>query len=113
LLEPNTNENRYILDSPQFYADIALLPVEDFKAWKQIHERIRVCFERLWTCIYAVLCADAPEGHVPDEIDEEASLDTKEILSYSWRGLKEARYESYDRYLVLTNVSLVSCFVPS
>ena len=38
----------------------------------------------------SVLCADAPEGHVPEDFDEEASLDTKEILSYSWRGLKEA-----------------------
>lgn len=47
--------------------------------------------ELLWSCVYHILCADAPEGHVPDEIDEEVSLDTKEILSYSWRGLKEAR----------------------
>jgi hypothetical protein len=37
------------------------------------------------------LCADAPEGHVPEEMEEETSVDTKEILSYSWRGLKEAR----------------------
>lgn len=81
--------------------------------WKQIHERIRVCFERLWSCIYTVLCADAPEGHVPDEIDEEASLDTKEILSYSWRGLKEARYESPDHHFVPSNAWPVSCFVVS
>ena len=38
--------------------------------------------ESLWSCIYHVLCADAPEGHVPDEIEDEGSLDTKEILSY-------------------------------
>jgi hypothetical protein len=48
-------------------------------------------FESLWSIVYNVLCADAPEGNVPDEIDESASLDTREVLSYSWRGLKEAR----------------------
>jgi len=45
-----------------------------------------------WNSIQHILCADAPEGLVPDEMEEEASLDTKEILSYSWRGVKEARY---------------------
>lgn len=48
-------------------------------------------FESLWEIVYNVLCADAPEGNVPEEIDEAASLDTREVLSYSWRGLKEAR----------------------
>jgi hypothetical protein len=54
--------------------------------------------ESLWICVHQILCADAPEGHVPEEMDEEVSLDTKEILSYSWRGLKEARYVNIHRY---------------
>jgi hypothetical protein len=48
--------------------------------------------EGFWKIIQHILCADAPEGLVPDDMDDESSLDTKEILSYSWRGLKEARY---------------------
>ncbi|KAF2277988.1 uncharacterized protein EI97DRAFT_415834 [Westerdykella ornata] len=81
---------RYIMDQDDFYSTMAVLPTADLQLWKDIHDRILVGFERLWTCIQNVLCADAPEGHVPDEIEEESSLDTKEILSYSWRGLKEA-----------------------
>jgi hypothetical protein len=52
-------------------------------------------FETLWSCVKNTLCADAPEGHVPEDLEEEMSLDTKEILSYSWRALKEARYDSW------------------
>lgn len=81
---------RYILDQGSFYADIARLHQAEFQVFKGIHDRIRTCFESLWTVVQDVLCVDAPEGHVPEDFDEEASLDTKEILSYSWRGLKEA-----------------------
>lgn len=49
---------------------------------------------------------------MPDEIDEEASLDTKEILSYSWRGLKEARYvQTYPANRMRLTIS-ASCYVP-
>jgi hypothetical protein len=59
--------------------------------WIEAHYELIASFESLWSIVYNVLCADAPEGNVPDEIDESASLDTREVLSYSWRGLKEAR----------------------
>lgn len=64
---------------------------DEVQKWKSLHDRIRQSLEQLWICIQNVLCNDAPEGHVPDELEEDTSLDTKEILSYSWRGLKEAR----------------------
>jgi hypothetical protein len=83
---------RYVVDQPDFYALIAGAPQEMFTRWKQLHGDIVTSIESLWSCVYHVLCADAPEGHVPDELEDEISLDTKEILSYSWRGLKEARY---------------------
>ena len=63
---------------------------EELQQWKELHGRISTAIEKLWSCIRDVLCADAPEGHVPEELEEDQSLDTKEILSYSWRGLKEA-----------------------
>ncbi|KAF2126132.1 hypothetical protein P153DRAFT_425326 [Dothidotthia symphoricarpi CBS 119687] len=81
---------RYIVDQDQFYSALSGMPIETFGKWKQFHDDIVGSFESLWLCIHHVLCADAPEGHVPEEMEEEASLDTKEILSYSWRGLKEA-----------------------
>lgn len=65
--------------------------MDKYLIWRQVHARILTAFETLWSIVQSVLCADAPEGHVPEDLEEEASLDTKEILSYSWRGLKEAR----------------------
>ncbi|KAH9866691.1 hypothetical protein J1614_008384 [Plenodomus biglobosus] len=80
----------YIIDQPGFYAITANESEESSVQWLESHQKIVNSIESLWSCVHHVLCADAPEGHVPDEIEEEASLDTKEILSYSWRGLKEA-----------------------
>ncbi|KAL1796750.1 hypothetical protein ACET3X_005290 [Alternaria dauci] len=81
---------RYVVDQPDFYSVISNLPPDVFTIWKRSHSEIVASIESLWSCVYNVLCADAPEGHVPDELEDESSLDTKEILSYSWRGLKEA-----------------------
>ncbi|KAF2714647.1 HEAT repeat protein-like protein [Pleomassaria siparia CBS 279.74] len=81
---------RYIIDQEAFYPTIAALPVVQIEEWKKLHTRICTSYQTLWSCIRDVLCADAPEGHVPEDMEEETSIDTKEILSYSWRGLKEA-----------------------
>ncbi|KAF2106936.1 HEAT repeat protein-like protein [Lophiotrema nucula] len=81
---------RYIVDSDIFYTDIISLSNDELHQWRELHGRMSTAIDTLWSCIRDVLCADAPEGHVPEELEEEQSLDTKEILSYSWRGLKEA-----------------------
>jgi hypothetical protein len=80
--------------------------MEDFKAWKQAHDELLNSVAGFWNCVQHILCADAPEGLIPDEMEEEASLDTKEILSYSWRGVKEARYVygAYCRNLLIVQV---------
>jgi hypothetical protein len=85
------NRSRYIVDQDQFYKDLSTISANAFSKWKLAHDDAMNSIESLWVCIHPILCADAPEGHVPEEMDEEGSLDTKEILSYSWRGLKEAR----------------------
>ncbi|KAF1831253.1 hypothetical protein BDW02DRAFT_505741 [Decorospora gaudefroyi] len=81
---------RYVVDRDEFYPLLASAPQDVFARWKRLHSDVVANVESLWSCVYHVLCADAPEGHVPDELEDEGSLDTKEILSYSWRGLKEA-----------------------
>ncbi|KAH7359589.1 HEAT repeat protein-like protein [Pyrenochaeta sp. MPI-SDFR-AT-0127] len=81
---------RYVVDQPSFYAELTNDSKESFVKWKQLQKDVLSSIELLWSYIYQVLCADAPEGHVPDELEDEASVDTKEILSYSWRALKEA-----------------------
>jgi len=54
--------------------------------------RIIKTFHTCWRYTKPVLCHDAPEGHLPDEVDEELDVTTKDVLSYSWRALKESRY---------------------
>ncbi|KAF2677884.1 HEAT repeat protein-like protein [Lentithecium fluviatile CBS 122367] len=81
---------RYIVDNDRFYGDLESLGADEFSRWKRTHVELLESFETLWNCVQSTLCADAPEGHIPEDLEEEMSLDTKEILSYSWRGLKEA-----------------------
>lgn len=82
---------RYIVDQDTFYSAIAKESTETQRTWVEAHNELIESFESLWSIVYNVLCADAPEGNVPDEMEEAANLDTREVLSYSWRGLKEAR----------------------
>jgi hypothetical protein len=82
---------RYIIDQDSFYNLVSEAPMGDFDRWKQAHDELLESVADFWNSVQHILCADAPEGLVPDEMEDEASLDTKEILSYSWRGVKEAR----------------------
>jgi hypothetical protein len=86
-----TDRCRYIMDQEGFYQEQEAFPTHDYYVWKKLHDEILNSIELLWSCVTDTLCADAPEGHLPEELEEETNLDTKEVLSYSWRGLKEAR----------------------
>ncbi|EKG10898.1 Armadillo-like helical [Macrophomina phaseolina MS6] len=81
---------RYIFDQPAFYASMATMQAEELEHWKTLHNHILGSLRSIWGCVRNVLCVDAPEGHVPEDMEEEPDLTTKDILSYSWRGLKEA-----------------------
>lgn len=81
---------RYIMDRDGFYEELTKLNASDFGEIQVIHNQILDDFEATWHIVKNILSADAPEGHVPEDMEEDISLDTKEILSYSWRGLKEA-----------------------
>lgn len=39
-----------------------------------------------------MLCVDSPEGHSEEPIDD-LTVAPKDFLSYSWRALRESRYE--------------------
>ena len=60
---------------------------------------------RVWHCVRPILCNDAPEGHVPEDLDPESDVNTKDILSYCWRALKEARYDSRCRFATIADVN--------
>jgi len=68
------------------------MSAEDRSALRSIHLRLYKCFDVVWSCVKPTLCNDAPEGYFPDELDVEDDIETKDVLSYSWRALKEARY---------------------
>ncbi|TKA79768.1 hypothetical protein B0A49_02661 [Cryomyces minteri] len=83
-------EVKYILDRPVLYSTEdsgQQLPLLD--KHNLIHQVVS-CLERLWLSVKDVLCDDAPEGHVPDDFDEEDEITTKDISSYCWRAVKEA-----------------------
>jgi hypothetical protein len=65
------------------------------------------CCARIWSAVQEVLCNDSPEGHLPTDIDESDTLDTKDILSYSFRATHESRSKSlqvYHTYMKLISV---------
>lgn len=55
-----------------------------------LHNRIGRLLQHVWTVVKPTLCDDAPEGHVPEDMDDAPDISTKDILSYCWRALKEA-----------------------
>ncbi|KAI9659327.1 MAG: hypothetical protein M1821_001585 [Bathelium mastoideum] len=95
---------RYIVDqvsSSAFKSDDPQAPC--FTMTRELQLGIVSSLEDVWHCVHDVLCSDAPEGHMPEDI-EDADLDTKSILSFCWRALKEAS-------LLLR--ALVDCKAPS
>lgn len=54
------------------------------------YTRLFDIFEGLWMCVHDTLCNDTTEGTAAEELEEE-DIGTKDVLSYSWRALKESR----------------------
>ncbi|KAJ9154737.1 tRNA (Cytidine(32)-2'-O)-methyltransferase non-catalytic subunit TRM732 [Pleurostoma richardsiae] len=52
--------------------------------------RIFLACDRIWNAVSHVLCDDSPEGHLPEEMEDVDGLDTKDLLSYSFRSIHES-----------------------
>ncbi|CRK30383.1 hypothetical protein BN1708_000914 [Verticillium longisporum] len=50
---------------------------------------VKAC-QRIWATVSYVLCDDSPEGHLPQELEDIEGLDTKDLLSYSFRAIHES-----------------------
>ncbi|KAI0201484.1 putative death-receptor fusion protein-domain-containing protein [Astrocystis sublimbata] len=48
------------------------------------------CCQRIWRAVRHILCDDSPEGHLPEELQQIEGLDTKDLLSYSFRAIHES-----------------------
>ncbi|KAI1096449.1 putative death-receptor fusion protein-domain-containing protein [Rostrohypoxylon terebratum] len=56
----------------------------------ELQDRAIACCQRIWRIVRHVLCDDSPEGHLPEELEEVEGLDTKDLLSYSFRAIHES-----------------------
>jgi hypothetical protein len=75
-------------------------------SYPDLHQRVGRILEHVWAVVKPTLCDDAPEGHVPEDMDDAPDISTKDILSYCWRALKEA---SLLMGAMLTPALLTSC----
>ncbi|KAL1888739.1 hypothetical protein Sste5346_009365 [Sporothrix stenoceras] len=57
-----------------------------------IQARIVQSCERIWHIVKHVLCDDSPEGHIPDDLEDQgvSNLDSKDLLSFSFRSINES-----------------------
>ncbi|KAF2717328.1 hypothetical protein K431DRAFT_297894 [Polychaeton citri CBS 116435] len=53
-------------------------------------QRLLPLIQDVWHVVRDVLCDDAPEGYLPETSTDVLVASTKDILSFSWRALKEA-----------------------
>ncbi|KAK3391959.1 putative death-receptor fusion protein-domain-containing protein [Sordaria brevicollis] len=60
------------------------------EAIHQLYQRVFDCAKRIWLAVKHVLCDDSPEGHLPEEMEDIEGLDTKDLLSYSFRAVHES-----------------------
>ncbi|KAH7188835.1 putative death-receptor fusion protein-domain-containing protein [Fusarium flagelliforme] len=62
----------------------------ELQSVQALQDTLISCCERVWAAVRDILCDDSPEGHLPQELEEVDGLDTKDVLSYSFRSVHEA-----------------------
>ena len=67
------------------------LSEEDLESVRRLQEKLFECCKRSWISVKDILCDDSPEGHLPQDLEEFDGLDTKGLLSYSFRAAHESR----------------------
>ncbi|KAK2626029.1 hypothetical protein QTJ16_004291 [Diplocarpon rosae] len=55
-----------------------------------LQQRMANCCSRIWDAVKSILCNDSPEGYLPQDLDEVSDVDTKDVLSYSFRAVHES-----------------------
>lgn len=63
---------------------------DELRLLAEPQRRILGLCSRIWEAVSYVLCDDSPEGHLPEELEEIEGLDTKGLLSYSFRAIHES-----------------------
>jgi hypothetical protein len=66
-------------------------PARAWEKWIDFMQCVVRSSSGAWEAVNGILCNDSPEGHLPEEIDEMEAIDTKDVLSYSFRAVHESR----------------------
>jgi hypothetical protein len=74
-----------------FRTDLPKSLADTGKHWDSLQLRIAFACTRIWDVVKDILCNDSPEGHLPQDLDEGDFIDTKDVLSYSFRAVHESR----------------------
>ncbi len=67
-------------------------PDDQIDSLHHLQRRVLFSARQIWLTVKHVLCDDSPEGHLPEELEDIEGLDTKDLLSYSFRAVHESRY---------------------
>ncbi|KAH6712398.1 HEAT repeat protein-like protein [Leptodontidium sp. MPI-SDFR-AT-0119] len=83
----------FVWDTVNHNQDFEDNPTLEFNRRKQLEalqERMSFCCFRIWRAVKDILCNDSPEGYLPEDLDEVDEVDTKDVLSYSFRAIHES-----------------------
>ncbi|KAF4124146.1 hypothetical protein GMORB2_5862 [Geosmithia morbida] len=75
--------------------------------------RIIDCCSRVWNSVKSILCDDSPEGHLPQELEEVDGINTKDVLSYSFRSVHESSNLMRTVVLTIRNKDMEGVISPS
>ena len=64
---------------------------QELESLQTLQGRLVDYCERIWVAVRDILCDDSPEGHLPQELEEVDGLNTRDVLSYSFRSIHESR----------------------
>jgi hypothetical protein len=75
-----------------FYPDLRPPHESAGKYLDSLQLRVVHTCTRIWDVVKDILCNDSPEGHLPHDLEDGDIIDTKDVLSYSFRAVHESRY---------------------
>ncbi|KAL3964384.1 hypothetical protein ACCO45_001388 [Purpureocillium lilacinum] len=85
----------------------------DLAAVQALQSRLVSCCGRVWDAVKDVLCDDSPEGHLPQELEDMEGLDTKGLLSFSFRAVHESSNLMRTMVLSFRNRSREGLLIPT
>lgn len=85
----------------------------ELKLLEPLQQQLVDACERIWNAVKDVLCDDSPEGHLPQELEEMEGLDTKGLLSYSFRAVHESSNLMRSMILAIRNRSRAGAVLPT